>query len=45
MDKKYCLLVLGSLILLTCFVGSTCAKTWYVDDDEYSKFYEDTGCD
>jgi parallel beta-helix repeat protein len=32
MDKKYGLLVICSVILLTCFVGSVYARTWYVDD-------------
>jgi len=33
MDKKYGLLVLCSVLLVACSVGSACAKTWYVDDD------------
>jgi parallel beta-helix repeat protein len=33
MDKKYSILVLYSVILLACIVGSVSASTWYVDDD------------
>jgi nitrous oxidase accessory protein len=38
MDKKYGLLVLCSVLLLACFVGSACAKTWYVDDGGAANF-------
>jgi nitrous oxidase accessory protein len=38
MDKKYGLLVLCSLILLACFVGSVSGRTWYVDDDGAANF-------
>jgi nitrous oxidase accessory protein len=38
MDKKYGLLVLCSVILLACFVGSVSGRTWYVDDDGGANF-------
>jgi hypothetical protein len=38
MDKKYGLLVICSVLLLACFVGSVSAKTWYVDDDGGTEF-------
>jgi hypothetical protein len=37
-DKKYGLLVLGSLIVLACFVGSACARTWYVAGSDGADF-------
>jgi parallel beta-helix repeat protein len=33
MDRNYGLLVLCSVLLVACFVGSASAKMWYVDDE------------
>jgi PGF-pre-PGF domain-containing protein len=38
MDKKYGILIVGTVILFLCFVGDASAKTWYVDDDGGSDF-------
>ena len=38
MGERYGILIIGTVILLLCFVGAASARTWYVDDSGGADF-------